>query len=167
MATQTKKPVSRAVVGNTKKSKSSKGITKRMALFGVVGLLAFSTLSGLGWQKWQDHQLKAKAAGYSNLLTYPSTNPFQIFACKTAMSGGYGPVWHVTLFVYNGTFTTKTATAKITRYGSTVGSTSLTLGQKTQQFNGALYGSQLSPDMLSVYGNGVAGGSYVSSLTTC
>ena len=68
MATQTKKPVSRAVVGNTKKSKSSKGslrFSSRALLFGVVGLLAFSVAAGIGWQQWQDHQLKAKADSYS------------------------------------------------------------------------------------------------------
>ena len=88
MATQTKKPVSRAVVGNTKKSKSSKGslrFSSRALLFGVVGLLAFSVAAGIGWQQWQDHQLKAKAAGYRTL--YSSYNGQIVFKACTPDSG--------------------------------------------------------------------------------
>lgn len=99
MATKTKKPVSRAVVGSTKKTKSSKVITKRMALFGIVGVLAFSTIAGLGWQKWQEHQFRAKAAGWTVVNGFANS---PLLACKIAINSAYGPLWKITLVLANG-----------------------------------------------------------------
>lgn len=68
MAAAAKKPSpkSKAHVGSTKKSSSvSMKLTMRTAVFGLVGILIFSIISGYGLQKWQDHQLKAHAYSYT------------------------------------------------------------------------------------------------------
>jgi hypothetical protein len=105
MAKQAKKPVTKAIVGNTK-SKKGLSLSKRTALFGLVGILAFSTVAGIGWQKWQEHQLKAKAASMnwtvvsSYLLNGKRAT---LLACKVSTSGAYGPVWELHSYMTNPT----------------------------------------------------------------
>ena len=68
---QAKKPTMKAFVGTTAKKTSKKGLslTKRTALFGLVGIMAFSVVGGWGWQKWQEHQMniRANAAGWTTV----------------------------------------------------------------------------------------------------
>ena len=99
MAVKAKKPLSQAVVGSTKKIKKSISFTKRMALFGIVGILAFSIVAGFGLQKWQVHQLKAKAAGWTQLS---SGNGGVFIACKQYVNSGYGPLYLVKMYLVGG-----------------------------------------------------------------
>jgi hypothetical protein len=108
MATQTKKLAARAVVGSTKRVKKSKGITLRLALFTVVGILVFSILAGLGWEQWQVRQFKAKAATLPCLHfavyqgnTTGNGSGVCIKACKTFVNA-YGGVWKVSWYVNRG-----------------------------------------------------------------
>jgi hypothetical protein len=64
---QTKKPVTRskAVVGSSKKSQGGMKLGRRGMLVALVGILSFAVIVGIGWQQWQDHQLKAHAYGWT------------------------------------------------------------------------------------------------------
>ena len=83
MATQTKKSVSRAVVGNTKKSKSSKGLSHKAIIFGLVAVVAFSVAAAIGWEQWQDNRVKAKAA----TLTIAKSHNATLGVCKYYQGG--------------------------------------------------------------------------------
>jgi len=85
MAKQTAKSKKRAVTGSSRKSKASK-LNTRTFVFGLVGVLAFSVVAGLGWQKWQDHQLEAQAASRNyHLIAQDYSGPGRgaaVYACK-------------------------------------------------------------------------------------
>ena len=99
--TNPRKTITKAFVGSASKKSNKKGIslTKRSALFGLVGIAAFSVIGGFGWQKWQERQLSAKAAAYTNIplinTTRVNTGNAYLRACKTAMEGGD---WRVKLY---------------------------------------------------------------------
>lgn len=118
MVTKAKKPSVKAVVGNSKKSKSSSGVTKRMALFGLVGIMSFSVIAGLGWQKWQDNQLKARAAGWTSIYTAIGAtggDGHEIYACKVGPKLARKQLTYIVkVYVYNPS--TKTYTDNFVNY---------------------------------------------------
>lgn len=62
-----KKPVSKSKVVSGSTKKSVKNLTLRKALFGLMGILAFSVICGVVYSQWQDSNLSAKAAGYPQI----------------------------------------------------------------------------------------------------
>ena len=60
------KQTSKVVGGNLNK-KSLVSHKKRTLLIGLVGVLVFIVLVGFGWQKLQEKQLKAQAAGWTRV----------------------------------------------------------------------------------------------------
>jgi nitrate reductase NapE component len=128
MATQSKKPVTQAIVGNTKKSKSSKGLKRRTMLFVVLAILVVSIVGGLGWQKWQYNQLKAKAAGWTVLY---AENNYVVYACKNYSVGGYGAVNNLTIWFTNSRTISSWAQLGVIRGGTQIASQRINVGPQT------------------------------------
>lgn len=157
---QTKKPASRAVVGNTKKTKGFR-LSKRGFLLGLIAVVAFSVAGGIGWQQWQDNQVEAKAAGYKYTTVGNWGNGSTLKACKEAITSGYGPLWKIHLIATN----PKNTTDKIS-YGfyiergsslvSTTNFNSLSAGVSVSK---VAYASRIQGDTYSVsVGDGGKGG---------
>ena len=103
----------------TKNKTSSKRVTlpklnPRNFTFAMVAVLMFSVLGAYVYQGYNNHTLKAKAAGWTLL----SSNNIgdTINACQTTVSSPYGPLWRVKLVYktgkYSSTFTAESRRAK-------------------------------------------------------
>jgi hypothetical protein len=86
MATAKKPSVkSKATVGSSKKSKGGMKLSMRAALYGLLIVLLISIVGGLGWQQWQDHHLKAKAAGWTTVLTLDNSYNINYYTASTGL----------------------------------------------------------------------------------
>ncbi len=163
MATQTKKPQVRAVVGSTKKS-NGLHFTKRAVLIGLVAIVALSVAAGLGWQQWQNHQLKAKAAGWTNTYSYCAGGGCATArVCKMAVTSAYGPLWQFKHYVTNTSSDTITHYQRTKRGTSVVGTSTVYAPRITAKFGEDIFASRVYNDTFESRIVGYQNGRYVDS----
>jgi len=157
----------KSVVGSTRSKKKKSLLTPRKALFVLVGILCFSVVAGLGYQKWQDNQLAAKAL-YWTPLTRAITldGQLNVSGCKTRVSTNYGQAYRVTIYVSNTTGYTRSGYASVVRSGSTIGAIGFTANRHGTTSSSRIYGWVGYPDNISVL-YGASGSAAISGLANC
>ena len=125
---------------------------KKLTFLAVAGILLVSSLGYAGFVQWKARDLKAKAAGWTDLTDFGAWPGERVAACKTAIpTSGYGPLWKATVIYTRPQGATKPVTvgAQLYRNGQKIGT-----GPSTSSWwagivtTTTIYGSQLYPDML-------------------
>jgi len=157
---------SKSVVGSTRNKKRKSFLTPRNALVALVGVLCLSVIGGLGYQKWQDQQLTAKASGWPPLLSAGGRGGYSLWACKTKISTNYGQAYRVTI-ITDSEGANWNVRGAVVRNGTTLGSISYKTPFSGSKIDTRIYGWVGYPDVLRVSIDGDAASATISALPSC
>ena len=152
------------VKNNMKTSRKLSLNTRNSKILLVVALVLAGVLSYLVYGVVRDNVDKAKAAGWSNIVYIPTSNgynPLQVMACKRDA----GPLWAVTVFVYNGSTSSRSGSVGIFRNGISQSSKTISLGSKQQAFYQFYASKYVSDTVRATFGT--TGSATVSGLKEC
>jgi hypothetical protein len=152
------------VKNNMKTSRKLSLNTRNSKILLVAALVLAGVLSYLVYGVVRDNLDKAKAAGWSNIVYLPTSNgynPLQVMACKRDA----GPLWAVTVFVYNGSTSSRSGSVGIFRNGTSQSSKTISLGSKQQAFYQFYASKYVSDTVRATFGT--TGSASVSGLKDC